>query len=149
MNRCQPPLRYSIGLMPAYLRKKHVKWDDVLNPRAADMSDIFMEPPRSSSRARFIRASDTYSGSRPIIVLTGVLSLGGILNAGFDQIFNLYSFPVYEVADVIDTLAFRVGFQGGDHSFGAAVGLFNSTIAMTLIVTSYWMAKKFANYEIL
>lgn len=90
----------------------------------------------------------TLPGMRPIIVLTGVLSLGGILNAGFDQIFNLYSFPVYEVADVIDTLAFRVGFQGGDYSFGAAIGLFNSTIAMTLIVASYWMAKKFANYEI-
>lgn len=90
----------------------------------------------------------TLPGMRPIIVLTGVLSLGGVLNAGFDQIFNLYSFPVYDVADVIDTLAFRVGFQGGDYSFGSAIGLFNSTVAMALITASYWMAKKFANYEI-
>ena len=90
----------------------------------------------------------TLPGMRPIIVLTGVLALGGILNAGFDQIFNLYSVPVYNVADVIETLAFRVGFQGGDYSFGAAVGLFNSTIAMALITASYWMAKRFANYEI-
>jgi putative aldouronate transport system permease protein len=90
----------------------------------------------------------TLPGMRPIIVLTGVLALGGILNAGFDQIYNLYSVPVYGVADVIDTLAFRKGFQGGDYSFGAAIGLFNSAIAMLLIVSSYWMARKFAHYEI-
>lgn len=90
----------------------------------------------------------TLPGMRPIIVLTGVLALGGILNAGFDQIYNLYSVPVYQVADVIDTLAFRKGFQGGDYSFGAAIGLFNSAVAMILIITSYWMARRFANYEI-
>lgn len=90
----------------------------------------------------------TLPGMRPIIVLTGVLSLGGVLNAGFDQIYNLYSFPVYPVADVIDTIAFRKGFQGGDYPFGTALGLFNSTISLIMISTSYWLAKKFANYEI-
>lgn len=90
----------------------------------------------------------TLPGMMPIIILTGVLKLGSVLNAGFDQIFNLYSAPVYRVGDVIDTLAFRKGFQGGDYELGAAIGLFNSVIGFTLIVTSHWMAKKFANYEI-
>lgn len=90
----------------------------------------------------------TLPGMRPIIVLTGVLALGGILNAGFDQIFNLYSVPVYAVSDVIDTLVFRKGFQGGDYSLGAAIGLFNSACGFLLITSSYYMAKKFANYEI-
>lgn len=90
----------------------------------------------------------TLPGMRPIIVLTGVLSLSGILNAGFDQIYNLYSVPVYKVADVIDTLVFRKGFKGGDYTLGASIGLFNSVVSMILIVSSYWMARKFANYEI-
>jgi putative aldouronate transport system permease protein len=90
----------------------------------------------------------TLPGMKPIIVLCGVLSLGGILNAGFDQIFNLYSVPVYPVSDVIDTLVFRKGFQGGDYSLGSAIGLFNSACGFILIASSYYMAKKFANYEI-
>ncbi len=90
----------------------------------------------------------TLPGMLPIIVLQGVLSLGGILNAGFDQIYNLYSVPVYGVADVIDTLVFRKGFQGGDYSLGAAMGLFNAVCGMALIVTSYMLAKKVAHYEI-
>ena len=84
----------------------------------------------------------TLPGMLPIIVLQGVLSLGGILNAGFDQIYNLYSVPVYGVADV------RKGFQGGDYSLGAAMGLFNAVCGMALIVTSYMLAKKVAHYEI-
>ena len=90
----------------------------------------------------------TLPGMMPIIILTGVLKLGSVLNAGFDQIYNLYSAPVYRVGDVIDTLAFRKGFQGGDYELGAAIGLFNSTIGFTLIVTSHYLARRFANYEI-
>lgn len=90
----------------------------------------------------------TLPGMMPIIVLTGVLKLGGVLNAGFDQVFNLYSSPVYRVGDIIDTLTFRKGFQGGDYELGASIGLFNSLIGFTLIVTSQWLAKRFANYEV-
>ena len=47
----------------------------------------------------------------PVVSIMFILSLGGILNAGFDQIFNLYSPAVYEVADVIDTYVYRAGIQ--------------------------------------
>ena len=90
----------------------------------------------------------TLPGMLPIIILTGVLRLSGILNAGFDQIFNLYSAPVYQVGDVIDTLVFRKGFQGGDYELGAAIGLFNSVIGFGLIYTSHYLARHFANYEV-
>ena len=39
-----------------------------------------------------------------IVVLMCVLSLGNVLNAGFDQVLNLYSPQVYETGDIIDTL---------------------------------------------
>ena len=83
-----------------------------------------------------------------IIVLSMVLSLGNILNAGFDQIFNLYSVPVLETGDIIDTLVYRISMQSGQYDFGTAVGLFKSVISMILISVSYWMAYKFADYEI-
>lgn len=92
----------------------------------------------------------TLPGMRSIIVLILILSLGNILNAGFDQIFNLYSVPTYEAGDIIDTLVYRLTFKLSipQYSFGTAVGLFKNTISFIMISLSYWMAYKFANYEI-
>jgi len=90
----------------------------------------------------------TLPGMLPIIILSMVLSLGGILNAGFDQIFNLYSVPVYETGDIIDTFVFRLGITAGEFSVATAVGLFRSAVSMVFILVSYCAAMKFANYEI-
>jgi len=90
----------------------------------------------------------TLPGMRPIIVLSMVLSLGNILNAGFDQIFNLYSVPVYETGDIIDTFVFRLGIGQGEFGVATAVGLFRSVVSMVFISVSYYAAIKFANYEI-
>ncbi len=51
----------------------------------------------------------TLPGMMPIIVLMATLSLGNVLNAGFDQVFNLYSPQIYESGDIIDTLVYRIG----------------------------------------
>ena len=84
----------------------------------------------------------------PMIVLLFTLALGGILNAGFDQIFVLYSTPVYPVADILDTYVYRLGFQSAQYSLATAVGLFKSAVGFVLIIASYWMADRFAGYRI-
>ncbi len=84
----------------------------------------------------------------PIIVVVGTLSLGNILNAGFDQIFNLYNPLVYDKGDIIDTFVYRVGLLNGKFSFATAMGLFKSVIGFVLIVISYRLAYKYANYKI-
>lgn len=84
----------------------------------------------------------------PIIVLMTTLSLGNVLNAGFDQIYNLYSVPVYRTGDIIDTYVYRVGLQGMQYSLGTAVGLLKSVVSFILIGVSYWLAKRFAGYRI-
>lgn len=90
----------------------------------------------------------TLKSIKPFIILMIVLNIGNILNAGFDQIFNLYNGLVLDVADVIDTYVYRVGLYSGQFSFGTAVGLFKSVIAVILIGISYKLADKFANYRI-
>ena len=94
----------------------------------------------------------TIPGITPTIVLLSCLNLGGILNAGFEQILVLYNSVVYSTGDIIDTYVFRVGLvgQGGmpDYSLGTAVGLFKSVIGFILIMLSYWLADRFANYRI-
>ncbi len=90
----------------------------------------------------------TLPGMFPIIMLLATLSLGNVLNAGFDQIFNLYSPVTYETGDIIDTLVYRVGIVNAQYSISTAIGLFKSAISLVLISTSYWFAHRFANYRI-
>lgn len=84
----------------------------------------------------------------PITIVVGTLSLGNILNAGFDQIFNLYNPLVMEKGDIIDTFVYRVGILNGEFGFGTAIGLFKSAISMILISLSYYIAYRWANYRI-
>lgn len=84
----------------------------------------------------------------PTIILMTVLSLGNVLNAGFDQIYNLYSPVVYESGDIIDTYVYRLGFEQAQYSVGAAIGLFKSAISCILVTLSYFLADKLARYRI-
>ncbi len=85
---------------------------------------------------------------KPTIVLMLVLALGGVLNAGFDQVYNLYSPVVYSTGDIIDTYVYRLGIQQAQYSIGAAVGLFKSLVSCILVCVSYYMADKLAGYKI-
>jgi len=90
----------------------------------------------------------TLPGMLPVIVLMGVLSLGNVLNAGFEQVFILYSPGVYESGDILDTLVYRIGFIDTQYDVSTAVGLFKSGVSFVLICVSYWLAARFANYRI-
>lgn len=90
----------------------------------------------------------TLPGMKMVIVLLLVLSLGNVLNAGFDQIFNLYSPPVYQSGDIIDTFVYRIGLLEAQYGVATAVGLFKSVVSFTLISVSYFFAYKFADYRI-
>ena len=78
----------------------------------------------------------------PTMVLMTALNLGNILNAGFDQIFNLYNPIVYETADIIDTYVYRIGMVERQYSIGAAVGLLKSVISFIFILSANKCAKK-------
>lgn len=84
----------------------------------------------------------------PTIMLMLVLALGSVLNAGFDQIFNLYSPIVHSTGDIIDTYVYRLGIVQAQYSVGAAVGLFKSLISSILVGLSYLLADRVAGYRI-
>ncbi|WP_209972393.1 ABC transporter permease [Paenibacillus eucommiae] len=90
----------------------------------------------------------TLPGIRPIVVLLMTLSLGQILNAGFEQVFNLYSPIVYESGDIIDTMVYRMGLINAQYSFATAIGLMKALVSLILIAVSYMLAYRFANYRI-
>lgn len=90
----------------------------------------------------------TLPGMMSIIVLMAMLNLGNLLNAGFDQIFNMYNPLVMGVADIIDTFVYRLGLVSAKFSLATAVGLLKSAISMVLISVSYYLAYKLADYRV-
>ncbi len=85
---------------------------------------------------------------RPIVVMLLVLSLGSVLSAGMEQILLLYNPMVYESADIIDTLVYRLGLVNHQWSLSAAVGMMKSAISFLLVVISYRIATKHFDYQV-
>jgi putative aldouronate transport system permease protein len=87
-------------------------------------------------------------GIVPVIVLVTLLRMGHILEAGFNQIFVLYSVPVYSVSDIIDTWVYRQGVLQFQFSLATAVGFFKGVIGLVLILVSNRIAKRLAQQSI-
>lgn len=90
----------------------------------------------------------TLPGMIPIITLISLLNVGNVLNANFDQIFNLYSPQVYRSGDILDTLVYRIGIVEYNYSLSTAVGAFKSIVSLILISTSYYLAYRIADYRV-
>lgn len=90
----------------------------------------------------------TLPSIRVTIVMVATLNIANILNAGFDQIYNLYSPVVYQSGDIIDTYVYRLSFVNAQYSLATAIGLMKSAISFIMIITAHKLAKKFANYQI-
>ena len=90
----------------------------------------------------------TIPGILPMILLMMVLSVGNVLQAGFEQVFNLYSPQVYSTGDIIDTYVYRIGVIEARFDLATAVGLFKSAISFVLIMFGYKLADKLAGYKV-
>lgn len=90
----------------------------------------------------------TFPGIVPIVVLMATLSLGNVLNAGFEQVFNLYSPAVYRTGDILDTFVYRIGLLNSQYGVATAVGLFKSVVSFAFIAVGYRLAVKYAGYRI-
>ena len=90
----------------------------------------------------------TLPGIRAVIILMSVLGLRNVLEANFDQIFNLYNPLVYSSGDIIETWVYRMGLLQMQYGLATAVGLLKSVIGFVMIALSYFLARKYANYNI-
>ena len=89
-------------------------------------------------RIRYI----TLPGIRSTITILLILAVGGIMNAGFDQIFNLTNPTVREATDILDTYIYRITFQtAADFSFSTAIALFKSLINFGMLILTDRLVK--------
>lgn len=97
-----------------------------------------VEGANSWQRIRYI----TFPSILPVIVTVLILKLGTILDAGFNQLFMLYSPQVYSVGDIIDTWVYRQGLLEFEFGLATAVGFFKGVFGMLLVFFSNWLSKK-------
>jgi len=90
----------------------------------------------------------TIPGISSTVAMLFILRLGRLLQVGFEQVFVMYNPTVYETGDVIQTFVYRVGLGQMDFSFATAMGLFNSVIGFTLIITSNALVRRMAHRSI-
>ena len=94
--------------------------------------------------ARFI----TLPHLLPFIMVLLILSTVGIINVGFEKVYLMYGPATYETADVIQTFVYRLGLEGGQFAFGAAVGLFNSIVSLFFMVAVNALARRFTRHSL-
>ncbi len=75
-----------------------------------------------------------------------IMNLGNVLNAGFDQIYNMYNAMVYESSDILDTYSLRL-LQDGRYEIGTALGFFKSIIGMVFVLTANRVVKLMSKDE--
>lgn len=126
---------------------REVGWDSIIYLAAlAGINPELYEAAEMDGANRFKRLLHiAWPGIKSTVAILLILHVGQLLTQGasFDQIFNLYSSPVYEVADVIDTYIYRTSFQvGGDFGYMTAAGLIKSVISLVLLVLANTIVKR-------
>ena len=84
----------------------------------------------------------TLPAIRPTITILFIMRLGKLLSVGFEKAILMYSPATYEVSDLISTYVYRYGILKANYSFGAAVDLMNSVVALILIFVANKICQK-------
>lgn len=129
---------------------KELGWGMIVYLAAiTEIDPTYYEAARMDGAGRFKQILHvTIPSILPMILLMMVLSVGNVLQAGFEQVFNLYSPQVYATGDIIDTYVYRIGVIEAKFDLATAVGLFKSAISFALIMVGYKMADKLAGYKV-
>ncbi len=128
---------------------KNFGWNSIIYFAALSAIDpVLYEAASLDGANRFKMATQiTLPCLIPTITIQLILSMSGVMNAGFDQIFNLSNSAVASVANIIDTYVYTLGIEQIKYSLSTAVGLFKSVIALILMVSTNWIAKKINGEE--
>lgn len=85
----------------------------------------------------------TLPGIAATVVLMLILSMGSVMEVGFDRIYVLQNGAVANISEVISTYIFRVGIQGGHYSLTTAMGFFESIVGLVFVILANRIARRF------
>ena len=79
------------------------------------------------------------------IILLLIMTLGNLLNVGFEKVYLMYSPAVYETGDVIATYVYRQGLESSNFSYASAGGLFYSAVGFAFVLASNMLSARMTN----
>jgi len=141
---------YFYGIVAVSNIWKNVGWNAIVYLAAmAGIDPELYEAANIDGAGRFRRIFDvTLPSIMPTIKILLVLNIGFLMNSGFEQVFLLSNPSNIEASRTIDIYVFTHALRSGRLSFGTAIGIFNSTVALTLITISNYISKKIDGYGI-
>lgn len=80
----------------------------------------------------------------PTIVIMLILSLGQIMNVGFEKIYLMQNELNLRSSEIIATYVYKQGIDHADFSYSTAVSLFNSVVNMILLVSVNQIVRHFS-----
>lgn len=147
--------RISFMTKPEYFRGiyviseiwQHMGWDAIIYIAALTAIDQQLyEAARIEGANRFQQTLHvTLPGIAPTITIMLIMRVGNMMNLGYEKVLLMYSGATYETADIIGTYVYRRGLMTADFSYGTAIGLFQTMIALILVTVSNWVGRKISD----
>jgi putative aldouronate transport system permease protein len=75
----------------------------------------------------------TVPGIMPTFTILLLISIGNMLNIGFEQYYVFHNALIHDKIEVIDTYTYRMGLIQMDFSYSTAAGIFKSLISIVLL----------------
>lgn len=85
---------------------------------------------------------------RPTIVVLFIMSLGNVINVGYEKVLLMQNSLNLATSEVLSTYIYKMGLINSDYGFSTAVGLFNSIVSMVLLFGANRLCRKLAGYSL-
>lgn len=123
---------------------QHVGWGTIIYLAAlAGINPSLYEAAQVDGASRWQQTkSITIPGIVPAMVILFLLNVGNIIDLGFEKVYLLQTPVTYEVSDILATYVYRTGLLQGSFSYATAIDLFQSVVAMILVVACNFFARR-------
>lgn len=132
------------GIIGATYVWKEVGWNTIIYLAAISSIDpTFYEAAEIDGCNRYQKMWHiTLQSIKPTIIILLIMSVGRILDAGFEMQWLLRNGLVQDVSDTIDIYILMFGLQRSNYSLATAGGLFKNVVNIALILVANEIAKR-------
>ncbi|MNI38761.1 putative multiple-sugar transport system permease YteP [compost metagenome] len=123
---------------------KNIGWNSIIYLAAiAGIDPQLYEAAVVDGANRFRRVWHiTLPALKPTIIILLILSIGGLVNSNFDQMFMMQNSLTQDAANVLSVYSYKMGLVAGRFSYGTAIGLFQSIVAFILMYIANFTSNK-------
>lgn len=140
-------LQNASNFIPTYVISdiwQHIGWGTIIYLSAfASISTDLYEAAEIDGATRWKQVLNVTLPSITLTIVTMfILRIGSVMSVGWEKVYLLSNPIIADKAEVISSLVYKLGMESGQYSYAAAIGLFNSLISLTLLVTANNISRK-------